>query len=222
MAHGMTQEVLIATRGGFFMNEEAKAVYAAEAGLPLDSVKDSSVNRACPILIALFRRLGNPKFASHCKRPQMQIIEIPADMEWEVIRDATDPSEFVQEKGQRWYGKDEPDAPVKPETRGIVVNRDYGGFKLSDAAVEMYKTLSGGEVLDKDGKPVKANALYRSLARDDPLLVRVVETLGTEKAGAARSELVVAQIPADVYAAGWSIEDYDGIEWVAESHRTWA
>lgn len=54
--------------------------------------------------------------------------------------------------------------------------------------------------------------------RDDPLLIECVETLG-ERASGSCSELKIVEIPADIE---WTIEEYDGLEWVAEKHRTWA
>jgi len=33
------------------------------------------------------------------------------------------------------------------------------------------------------------------------------------------SELKVVEIPDDVK---WQLEEYDGLEWVAEKHRTWS
>lgn len=57
----------------------------------------------------------------------------------------------------------------------------------------------------------------RDLARDDPVLVQVVEELG-EVADSRFSSLKVVEIPAGVE---WQIDEYDGLEWVAEKHRTW-
>jgi len=57
----------------------------------------------------------------------------------------------------------------------------------------------------------------RDLDRDDPVLVQVVQELG-EEANTRYSNLKVVEIPADVE---WQIEEYDGLEWVAEKHRTW-
>jgi hypothetical protein len=58
----------------------------------------------------------------------------------------------------------------------------------------------------------------RDLARDDSLLVQVVEELG-DLANGRHAELKVVEVPDDVE---WAIEEYDGTEWVAEKHRTWA
>ena len=57
----------------------------------------------------------------------------------------------------------------------------------------------------------------RDLERDDPLLIQVVEELG-EKANGRCAKLEVVEIPADVQ---WEIDEYDGNEHIAETHRTW-
>lgn len=54
--------------------------------------------------------------------------------------------------------------------------------------------------------------------RTDPLLIQVVEELGAEANGRCAS-LKIVEIPDDVK---WQIEEYDGIEWIAEEHRTWS
>jgi len=56
-----------------------------------------------------------------------------------------------------------------------------------------------------------------SLERNDPLLVEVVEELKGE-ASSELSSLVVTEIPDGVK---YTIEEYDGQEWIAEEHRTW-
>lgn len=56
------------------------------------------------------------------------------------------------------------------------------------------------------------------LKRDDPVLIQVVEELG-ELANGRHAELKIVEIPDDVK---WQIEEYDGLEWVAEQHRTWS
>lgn len=64
----------------------------------------------------------------------------------------------------------------------------------------------------------RAHALdSHDIPRDDPKLVAVVEELG-ERAGSKVSDLRIVEIPAD---AEWHIEEYDGNEHVAETHRTW-
>ena len=84
----------------------------------------------------------------------------------------------------------------------IVINACFGGFGLSEKAESLLGENYFGEW---------------EIQRDDPELVRVVEALGAE-ANDKYAELKVIQIPDDV---DWEIKEYDGIEHVAEKHRTW-
>ena len=54
------------------------------------------------------------------------------------------------------------------------------------------------------------------IQRDDPLLIEIIEKLG--KKGSIFQSIEIIEIPDDV--KDWYIEDYDGVEWVAEG-RTW-
>jgi hypothetical protein len=58
---------------------------------------------------------------------------------------------------------------------------------------------------------------YQDVERNDPTLVQVVEQLG-DAANGSHAELAIVEIPDDVQ---WGIDEYDGREHVAESHRTW-
>lgn len=55
------------------------------------------------------------------------------------------------------------------------------------------------------------------LERNDPILIEVIEELG-DKANGMCANLTVVEIPDDV---DYIIEEYDGNEHIAESHRTW-
>ena len=90
----------------------------------------------------------------------------------------------------------------------VVINKCHGGFGLSKEAENKYKELAG--ISD-------TNFYDRSIARDDEHLIAVVELLGSA-ADSRYSELKIVDIPEDV---DWYIEEYDGLEWVAEKHRTW-
>jgi hypothetical protein len=90
----------------------------------------------------------------------------------------------------------------------IVINACHGGFSLSDKAEEIYRTKKG--ITDE-------NWWSRDIARDDDLLVELVETMG-EECNSRFSKLKVVEIPDYVE---WQIDEYDGNEWVAEKHRTW-
>lgn len=53
--------------------------------------------------------------------------------------------------------------------------------------------------------------------RDDPALVQTVQELG-DAASDKYADLRIVELPDDV---SWHIEEYDGLEWVAEDHRKW-
>jgi len=90
----------------------------------------------------------------------------------------------------------------------VVINNCFGGFGLSDAALEEYKGLRG--ITDPD-------FYYYDIPRDCPVLVSMIEEQGTAINGSF-SDLKVVEIPDGI---NWYIEEYDGLEHVAERHRTW-
>lgn len=115
----------------------------------------------------------------------------------------------------------------------VVINRCFGGFGLSDSAVERYAELKGIKLvkiieersfgggswyIDGIEDDDHYFSSYSIEDRDDPILVQVVEEMGEQSWGWA-SELVVVTIPDDVK---WHISEYDGLEHVAENHRTWS
>jgi hypothetical protein len=59
----------------------------------------------------------------------------------------------------------------------------------------------------------------RDLKRDDPLLIQVVEELGSERASGSNAKLAIVEIPDGI---NWEIDEYDGTEWIAEVHRVWS
>lgn len=91
----------------------------------------------------------------------------------------------------------------------VVINRCHGGFGLSEKAETLYKERKG---------IVDPNWYYWDIPRDDPVLVNIIEELGAD-AGGRYSELAIVDIPNDVE---WQVDEYDGLEWVAEKHRTWS
>lgn len=88
----------------------------------------------------------------------------------------------------------------------IVINVRHGGFGLSDEALERYNDLTG-----------KSVEYYWDIERDDPALVRVVDEMGQDANG-PHAELKIVEVPDGVK---WHIHEYDGMEHVAEDHRTW-
>jgi hypothetical protein len=97
----------------------------------------------------------------------------------------------------------------------IVYNACYGGFSLSDSAIELYLQLKGfvyvktedswGSNFDVKGWE---DFYDRDIDRADPILVQVVETLG-EKANGDCANLEVEDIPKGTL---YRITEYDGYE----------
>ena len=90
----------------------------------------------------------------------------------------------------------------------VVINDCFGGFGLSDAALDEYKGRKG--ITDE-------NFWYYDIPRDCPVLVAMVEEQGTAMNG-TYSDLKVVEIPDDI---NWYVDEYDGMEHIAERHRTW-
>lgn len=55
--------------------------------------------------------------------------------------------------------------------------------------------------------------------RSDPLLIECIETLGSKDVSGSCAKLKIVEIPDDIE---YTIEEYDGIEHIAETHRTWS
>lgn len=110
----------------------------------------------------------------------------------------------------------------------IVINACHGGFGLSDEAIKLLFKYKGWKLVTQD-TTYQTTLFYRDyiddtnwfserdLNRDDPELVRVVKEL-KGKASDQYAELKIVKIPEGVH---WYIEEYDGLEHVAEVHRTW-
>lgn len=115
----------------------------------------------------------------------------------------------------------------------IVYNACYGGFSLSDAAIDRYAEIKGITIYDgcylcppdefeairaEEAKnPVgpdrfaKSNALFfsdRDIERNDPALVQVVEEMG-DAANGMCARLRIVDIPAGTL---YRIDEYDGSE----------
>jgi hypothetical protein len=80
----------------------------------------------------------------------------------------------------------------------IAINRDYGGFGLSE---EAYKELS----IPWDGYGF---AYSNHKNRTDPALIKVIEKLG-KKASGRYNHVIIKEIPD---GAPYEIEEYDGYE----------
>ena len=101
----------------------------------------------------------------------------------------------------------------------VVINDCYGGFSLSKMATESYAARKGITL----GKWNQTWGFFidfscHELNRDDKDLVEIVESLGSLANGSC-ANLKIIEVPDDVE---WHIAEYDGMEYVAENHRTWS
>lgn len=120
--------------------------------------------------------------------------------------------------------------------RKVAINRCFGGFGLSDTAFEKLLERKGiaFESEEDPDRAWRGKSYYKegmcgteegylsfyelTENRSDPDLIAVIEELGDAANGFA-SELTIVEIPDDVE---WHIHEYDGLEHVAENHRTWS
>lgn len=101
----------------------------------------------------------------------------------------------------------------------VVINKQYGGFSLSREAVELARKLSGdpnwgGATIAGDIYPDGKFVIYdygfvHDIKRSDPILVAVVEQLGSERASGRHAKLKV-----ETTSAPYRIQEYDGREWI--------
>lgn len=90
----------------------------------------------------------------------------------------------------------------------LVVNKCFGGFSLSEEALDRLAKIKGHPCSDVD---------FFWGDRSDPDLVQVVEELG-DAANGADAKLRIVDIPDNIE---YDIAEYDGIETIHEKHRTW-
>ena len=91
----------------------------------------------------------------------------------------------------------------------VVINDRHGGFGLSTEAMLMYRELKG--------IPLDQSFSIHNIDRHDVTLVSIVLMLG-ERASDVYSRLKIVEIPD---GTEYFIQEHGGMEWIAESHRTW-
>ena len=89
----------------------------------------------------------------------------------------------------------------------IAINVCFGGFGLSPECLTLYNKLSGSK-----------EEYDHHIERDDPNLIKAIEQLGTAKASDYLGEIKIVEIPDGIE---YVIDDYDGMESIHESHRSW-
>jgi hypothetical protein len=113
----------------------------------------------------------------------------------------------------------------------VAINTCHGGFGLSDQAFELilerkgipydkvksvYSTACAFDYYEK-GTETLLNEYNFYYDREDADLIYAIESLG-ENADGWAAKLKIVTIPDDVE---YEVEEYDGLEHIAEKHRTW-
>ena len=104
------------------------------------------------------------------------------------------------------------DIPVYDKNTGCLINRLYKRITLSE--INQYRqssyiyctTEDQGEVLDWFPKNIFSSS---NLDRTDPLLITIVEVMGTQAASGPYAHLCIEELPAGTQ---YKIDNYDGME----------
>ena len=103
--------------------------------------------------------------------------------------------------------------------------KDYKTGMLNRVSVEVATTYDisltkdYGEQIKEDWKSFDADYFYyNDIERTDLDLIKVVETLGESISSGSCAKLKVVEIPDDIE---YEIDEYDGIESIHETHRSW-
>lgn len=111
-----------------------------------------------------------------------------------------------------------------PAVKTITPKEYYGGkdlkFLNSDWEEKLNNDIESGWVCFHDGKILLDNArsTYEFNYRSDPKLVKVVKKM-RGKANGNFAKLKIVEIPDGVE---FEIDDYDGVETIHETHRSWS
>lgn len=118
----------------------------------------------------------------------------------------------------------------------VAINRCFGGFGISDEAFEKLlerKGIAFDKIVPEEKSSISGVIYYAAghagegdhyiseydlyKDRSDPDLIAVIEEF-KETANSWASEIAIVEIPDGIE---WHIHEYDGLEHVAENHRTW-
>ena len=117
----------------------------------------------------------------------------------------------------------------------VAINRCFGGFGISEEAFEKLLKRKGiaFDKVEKESSFIGASYFQAGHAGDDdyyissydhyenradPDLIAVIEEMG-QASWSWAAEITIIEIPDDVK---WHIHEYDGMEHIAEDHRTWS
>jgi hypothetical protein len=97
----------------------------------------------------------------------------------------------------------------------IVINKCYGGFGLSNDVIRELEL--NDEWPDNSSFDIESDN-YEAW-RADPRLISAIEKIGVIGSSGWYTKLKIVEIPDGV---DWRISEYDGMEHVYETHRTWS
>lgn len=99
----------------------------------------------------------------------------------------------------------------------IAVNKCFGGFSVSEAVYEeLGIQWDGYGFLDNDSFGIESDNYLEW--RSNPKLIEAIEKIGEDAASGNLSDVRIIDIPDGVE---FEIDEYDGIETVHETHRSW-
>ena len=109
----------------------------------------------------------------------------------------------------------------------VVINRCFGGFSISKQAAE-FMAARGNKQAEAELERVREEGRWfgfgyskefpHTYSRTDPDLIAAVETLEEDASELHSTKLVVVEIPDGI---DFEIMEHDGLEHIAEAHRTW-
>ena len=100
----------------------------------------------------------------------------------------------------------------------LVINGCYGGFSVSPAVLEFLGLENVYGILSNRDFDIEGSRDYYAF-RSHPKLIEAIELIGEEASSGRYANLRIIEIPDGI---DYSIAEYDGKEWVEESHRTWS
>jgi hypothetical protein len=116
----------------------------------------------------------------------------------------------------------------------VAINKCFGGFdlsekfyaKLRDYGVHYYDSfeifkkeyLDDGSIYMYKGDSFIGMCSNIDSDRTNPLLIKVIESVGEKESSGRFGNIQIVEIPDDI---SWEISDYDGMESVRETSRSW-
>ena len=124
-------------------------------------------------------------------------------------------AEFYERKGKKVYFYEQTKYSFRDGKELFVkVSADKGdNFLINGLFVDLGESFE--EFPEDNENDIWADS--RPEKRDDPDLIATVEKLGSDADGACAT-LSIVEIPD---GTDYIVEEYDGMEWIAERHNTW-